>query len=239
VTRHEARVNAMPGIPDPPLPYTGGRIPASEGERRFVERRVRQQYIVAPALSFAALLTGFGLGWPWLAAAGVIGFGLTALLIGSRALVERRLVFIRGALWTPRPYRYFIYEGFAAVAYGLAFLAAAACLIAPAALFVHGTALERMREIVLARPGFALVPLGTALLFYGAGFLVGFGRRATSVGDRLWIEFLHLPARIGGSILIAWALAMVALGAVEWASPTLFHRWFQAVFGHPWPFGAT
>jgi hypothetical protein len=114
-------VNApTPGIPDPPLPYTGGRIPASEDERRFAERRVLQQYIVAPALSFAAVLIGFNFGWPRLTVAGVIGFGLTALLIGSRMVRERQLIFIRGAPGTPREYRCFIYEGLAAVPYGLA-----------------------------------------------------------------------------------------------------------------------
>jgi len=225
-----------PGIPDPPLPFTGGRIPASEDERRFVERRVLQQYVVAPALSFAALLIGFNLGWPRLAAAGVIGFGLTALLIGYRAVRERRLMFIRGALRTPREYRYFIYEGFAAVPYGLSYAMGALCLIVPAALFINGTSLERMREVALARPSLLLLPLGPLFLFHGLGFLMGFGRRASSIGDRLWIEALQLPSRLGGLILVAWAAALLAVGAVEWIEPALFHRWFESIFGNPWPF---
>jgi hypothetical protein len=234
--RDEARVNAMSGIPDPPLPYTGGRIATSEDERLSVERRVLQQYIVAPALSFAALLVGFNLGWPRLAAVGVIGFGLTALLIGYRALSERRLMFIRGALRTAREYRYFIYEGVAAVPYGLAYVTGAVCLIAPAALFFNGTSLERMRDAVLTRPSLALVPLGTLLLFHGLGFLIGFGRRAASIGDRLWIELLHLPERLAGLILIAWATTLLAIGLIEWLRPELFHQWFQSIFGNPWPF---
>lgn len=229
----------VPGIPDPPLPFTGGRIPASADERRFVERRVALQFIVAPAVSFAALLVGFNLGWPRLAALGVIGFGLTALLIGYRAISEQRLMFIRGALLTPREYRYFIYEGVAAVAYGLAYLIGAVCLITPAALFFNGMGLVPMRDAVLARPSLALVPLGALLLCHGLGFVIGFGRRATSLGDRLWIELMHLPSRLGGLILIAWAAALLALGLVEWFTPALFHQGFQSIFGNPWPFKAT
>lgn len=236
--RDQARDRLENGIPDPPLPYTGGRIPASEQEYRLVARRVLQQYVVAPALSFAALLTGFNLGWPGLAALGVIGFGLTALLIGYRAIVERRLLFIRTGLSTTRRYLYFIYEGPAAVVFGLAYLAGAACLLVPAVLFISGASLEQMRSSVLARPGLALVPLGVALFLYGLGFLIGFGRRAASIVDRLWIELLHAPARLAGVILIALALTMVAIGLVERVRPALFHRWFESLFGNPWPFDA-
>lgn len=213
-----------PGIPDPPLPYTGGRIPASEDERRFAERRVLQQYILAPALSSAALLIGFNLGWSKLAAAGVIGFGLTALLIGYRMVRERQLIFIRGAPLTPREYRYFIYEGRAAVPYGLAYLVGALCLIAPAVLFMSGTSLQRLRDVALARPSLLLLPLGLLLLLYGLGFLIGFGRRGTSTGDRLGIALHDLPARLGGLILVAWAAAMLVVGAVEAIDPALFNR---------------
>lgn len=225
-----------PGIPDSPLPYTGGRIPASEDERRFAERRVLQQYIVAPALSFAAVLIGFNAGWPTLTAAGVIGFGLTALLIGSRMVRERQIVFIRGAPLTPREYRYFIYEGRAAVPYGLAYLWGAVCLIAPAALFLGGTRLQHLRDLALARPSLLLLPLGLLLLLYGLGFLIGFSRRPTSTVDRLGIALHDLPSRLGGLILIAWAIAMLAVGAVEAFDPAQFNRGFESIFGNPWPF---
>ncbi len=118
----------MNGIPDPPLPFTGGRIPASEEERTLVERRVVAQFIVAPTVSFAALLVGFYLDWPRVTAAGVFGFGLSAIWIGGLAAYERRLMFIRGGTMTLRQYRYFIYEGVAAIPYGLAIAWAAALL---------------------------------------------------------------------------------------------------------------
>lgn len=224
------------GIPDPPLPFTGGRIAASEEERSFVRRRVMLQFFVAPALSLAVLLIGFNLGWPRLTAVGVIGLGLSALLTGYLAISEKRMMFIRGSTMTLREYRYFIYEGFAAVPYGLVFLVAGACLITPAALFFIGMSLERIRDIVLARPSLAFIPLGGLFAFQGLGFLIGFGRRATSVGDRLWIEFQHLPARLGGLILIVWGAGLLVIGFVEWYSPALFNHWFQATFGNPWPF---
>jgi len=36
--------------------------------------------------------------------------------------------------------------------------------------------------------------------------------------------------------LVAWAAALLAVGAVEWIEPALFHRWFESIFGNPWPF---
>jgi hypothetical protein len=227
-----------PGIPDPPLPFTGGRIPASEAERAGVERRVMAQFFVAPALSFAALGGGFNLGWPRLAAAGVIGLGLTALVIGYLAVSERRLMFIRGNLRTLRQYRYFIYEGVAAVPYGLAFAVAGAVLVVPAVLFLSGTGLEFMRDAALARPHLALIPGGAGLLCNGLGFVIGFRRAAVSIGERIEIALLHLPAQLGGLILVALGAAALALGFVEWLRPEVFQQGFRVIFGNPWPFGA-
>ena len=222
-------------IPDAPLPFTGGRLPISEKERRFVARRVILQSFVAPALSFATVLIGFELDWPRLIAIGVIGFGLSALLVGYFACSEQRLMFIRETAERPE-YRYCIYEGFAALPYGLTFVVVGFSVITPAVLFLTGTSLEQMRKTVLARPSLALIPLGLALLFHGLGFVIGFGRRATSIGNRLWNEFQNLPARLGGLILITWAAALLSVGMIEWLSPKLFQLWFQSFFGNPWPF---
>lgn len=225
-----------PGVADPPLPFTGGRIAASEAERKFVERRVMTQFFVAPALSMAALIAGFNLGHPRLAATGVIGLGLCALWIGTLAIREQRLMFIHGGSMTLRPYRYFIYEGHAAVPYGLAYLVGGACLLVPAMLFLSGASLERMRDDVLARPSLALIPLGALFLCYGMGFLIGFVHRAGSTWQRLFGMLIDAPARLGGLILIAWAAGLLAVGGLEWLRPELFHQWFQSIFGNPWPF---
>jgi hypothetical protein len=194
------------------------------------------QYFVAPAVSCAALLGGFNLGWPRLAAAGVIGLGLSALATGILAVLERRLMFIRGGSLTPRAYRYFIYEGVAAVPYGLAFAVAGLALGACGLFFLGGLAPAAMRDTVLAEPHIALVPAGAALIFWGLGFVVGFPRAAGSTGDRLAVALTHLPARLGGLILMGLGAGAFALGLLEWLEPQLFRAEFRDTFGNPWPF---
>ena len=76
------------------LPFNGGRLPASDEELALVKRRVVAVYIIAQALSLAATLIGFGLGWPRLAAASAIGLGAAALVIGELAITKRRFAFI-------------------------------------------------------------------------------------------------------------------------------------------------
>ncbi len=164
--------------------------------------------------------------------------GLSALWIGYFAISERRLMFIRGSTTTHREYRYVIYEGFAAVPYGLAYAVGGACLVSPAVLFLSGTNLERMRDVVLARPSLALVPLGALFLCNGLGFMMGFVHRSGSRWQRAFEMLLDAPARLGGLILIAWALAALGVGMVEWLRPALFHQWFQSIFDNPWPFKA-
>jgi hypothetical protein len=225
-----------PGIPDPPLPFTGGRIPASETERAFVERRVLMQSIIAPAVSLGAVIGGYSLGWPRLAAVGVLALGLTGLGVGWLAVSERRLTFIRGGALTPKACRYFIYEGFAAVPYGLAFAVAGVALAVCGLLVFAGTNLDAMRVAVLTRPHLALLPVGTGLLFYGCGFLIGFRRAGSSWSERLAIAFAHLPAQLGGLILVTLGVGTLVIGLVEWVEPTVFRQEFESVFGNPWPF---
>jgi hypothetical protein len=225
-----------PGIPDPPLPFTGGRIPRDEAERRQVEWRVMAQYFVAPALSFAAVAAGISLGWPRLAATGVLGLGLSILANGLLAVRERRLLFIRGGTLTRREYRYFIYEGLAAVPYGLAITIAGTLLAVPAVLFLAGVEPEAMRAAVLARPHLLLIPGGSGLLLHGLGFCIGFGREAQSPRDRVAIALLHLPALLGGLILVALGGALLAIGLTEWLAPAVFRARFESLFGNPWPF---
>jgi hypothetical protein len=231
--------SATPGIYDPPLPFSGGRIPASAREYRHAQWRVMSLCFVAPALSLAAVSLGASLGWPWLAALGALALGLTGVAYGGLAAVERRLMFIRGPTLLGRRehrYRYFIYEGVAAVPYGLAFAIAGAALAGAALLFLLGTSLGQMRAAVLAQPHLALVPAGGALLAHGLGFLIGFSRTPASPGDRFSIALQHLPARLGALILIGWALALLAVGLVEWLRPDVFDAGFRSVFGNPWPF---
>jgi hypothetical protein len=224
------------GISDAPLPFTGGRLPASPEELAFVARRVALHYAVAPALSFAALLGGFYLGWPRIAAAGVIGFGLTGLWIGGLAILERRLLFIRPGLGFRRDRMFVIYEGFAAVLWGLAYVLGGATLIVASALFIGGTTIEQMRDHILARPALVLVPAGAALLCQGLAFFIGFVDRRGSPTRRFFGMLLDAPARLAGLIVMAWGGAMLWIGLVDWLAPAVFLRWFESVTGNPWPF---
>ncbi len=225
-----------PGIPDPPLPFTGGRIPADEAEWRFVERRVMLQFFVAPALSLAALGGGFSLGWPRLAAAGLVGLGLSGLLVAWFAVTERRLMFIRGGTMTPRAYRYFIYEGVAAIPFGLVFALAGLAALAAGLLYLDGRSTAAMRDAVLARPHRLLLPLGAALACQGLGFLIGFSRAGISWRERLGVALLHLPARLGGAMLFALGGGALFAGIVEWLHPEAFREGFAGIFGNPWPY---
>jgi hypothetical protein len=213
-------------------------VPVSEAERAFVERRVMAQYFVAPGLALAALGAGVNLGWPRLAASGWIGLGIAGLAVAWFAIRERRLMFIRGGSMTPRAYRYFIYEGVAAVPYGLAFAVAGLALVTSGLWYLAGTSAGAIRGALLAHPHRALLPAGAALLCYGLGFLIGFRRRASSFADRLAVALLHLPAQLGGLILCALGSAAFVLGLIEWLHPVLFRQQFQALFGNPWPFDA-
>jgi hypothetical protein len=187
-------------------------------------------------VSLGILLTGFYLGLGPVTAMGAIGLGLTATTIGALAIAERRLVFIRGGTLTPRPYRYFIYEGFAAIPYGLAFLVAGLVLGLAGAMYIAGLDLETQRAAVLARPHLVLLPVGAYLLFHGLGFVIGFRRAAASWSERLSTALAHLPAQLGGLILMALAVGSLALGLTEWLRPDVFRQEFQAFFGNPWPF---
>lgn len=229
---------STPGVPDPPLPFSGGRIPVDEAEWRFVERRVMLQFFVAPALSLAAMGGGFNLGWPRLAAAGVVGLGLSGLLVAWFAVRERRLMFIRGGSMTRRAYRYFIYEGGAAVPFGLVFAIGGLAALVAGLLFFAGVGPDSQRDAVLARPYRALLPVGAALACQGAGMLIGFRREARTWRDRLGVAFLHLPAQLGGVILLVLGGGALWLGGLEWLQPDRFRSGFQAVSGNPWPFDA-
>jgi hypothetical protein len=220
-----------------PLPFTGGRVPASPEELDLVARRVALQFLVAPAISFAALLGGFYLGWPRIAALGIVGFGLSGLWIGGLAILEHRLMFIRPGQRFRRERDFVIYEGIAAVPYGLTFVLGGTCLVGAATVFLAGTSLDEMRAHVLARPAFALVPVGAMLVSQGLAFVIGFVDRRGSAARRMFGMLLDAPVRLGGLILIALGALVLWVGLVDWLTPALFHAWFESTTGNPWPFG--
>jgi hypothetical protein len=211
------------GIADPPLPFNGGRFATTDAELVLVKRRILWLYIVAPSLSFAALLVGFEQGWSRLVAAGTIGFGATAFAIGERAMTERCLMFIVRSFRGERR-RYVLYEGVAALPFGFAYVVAGLSLTVPAIAFLTGTGLESMRELVFARPSYALLPIGAFLLAHGLGFAIGFAHRGGSLGRRLFDALLNLPGRLAGVILLAWGVLVFCIGLYEWLLPDAFDR---------------
>jgi hypothetical protein len=213
--------NVKVGIADPPLPFNGGRYANTDAEIVLARRRVLTLLIIAPALSFAMLLLGFEREWPLLAAAGVIGFGVTALAIGGLAMAERRLVFIVRSRQGERR-RYVLYEGPAAVPFGGAYVVAGLSLIVPAVLFVLGASMDNLQDQVLARPSYALIPAGAFLFSHGLGFLIGFVDRSGSRGQRIFNAMLNLPGRLGGLILLFWGAVALAVGIYEWLLPAAF-----------------
>lgn len=219
----------------PPLPFTAGRYAASEQELVRVRRRVWRLHLLAPLVSFIALAAGFHLGWPLLTAAGVVGFGVVACAIGAFAIAERRLLFYVRNYQSDR-YRHVLYEGLAAVPLGAALFAAGAWLIALTFFYLMGSTIEALRAAMLARPSLALVPLGVIMTATGLGFAIGFSHPARTMGQRLWLALLNLPARLGGVILLMQGAVVLAIGLLDWLSPATFDAGFQWIFENPWPF---
>lgn len=225
----------MSGADAAPLPFEAGRHPETEAEIKLIRRRIALLYIAAPGMAMAALLLGFYQQWPVVAATGVIGLGALAIVLGGIAVAERRLFFIVRGYQEERR-RYVLYEGIAAVPFGISLIAGGASLIALAGLYLMGNSVDALRNQVLARPGQALIPIGVILAAKGLGFLIGFSRRVDTLGQRAWVALLNLPGRLGGLIIFAWGVAALAIGVVEWLSPAAFDRGFQSIFGNPWPF---
>jgi hypothetical protein len=182
------------------------------------------------------LLLGFHLSWPLLGAAGLFGLGATAIVIGGFAIAERRLVFLVRSLKGERR-RYVLYEGIAALPFGVSFVALGASVAALAGLYAMGHSLAALRDQLLARPGYALTPIGVILAAKGLGFLIGFSRRTDTLRERIGVALMNLPGRLGGLILFAVGAATLAVGLVECAAPEVFRHWFQSLTGNPWPFG--
>ena len=226
----------MEGLAEAPLPFDGGRQAVSDEEIARVRRRALVLYIVAPAISAAALLTGFARGWPALAAGGAIGLGATALVAGLLAMAERRLYFLARGLRMNRT-RYVLYEGFAAIPLGFAWAVAGATVVVAAVAFLQGAGPQALRAQVAERPGHALVPAGAFLLANGLGLVIGFSRREGSFGQRLAGWLVELPSRLGGTILVVLGAAALAAGLYEWLRPGEFDLRLAEIARGRLPFG--
>jgi hypothetical protein len=219
----------------PPLPFTGGRYPASIEELSELRRRVWRLHIAAPSACCIALIAGLHLEWPILSAGSLIGVGLVLVAIGVPAMIERRLFFYVRNFESDR-YRYVIYEGLAAVPIGFALLTAGASLIALVTLYLLADPVQTLRDRMLARPSLVLVPVGLVMTATGLGFAIGFSHPARTIAQRIGLTLLNMPARIAGLILLVQGAVVLAIGLLEGLSPAAFDQAFQWIFDNPWPF---
>ena len=220
---------------DAPLPFDGGRHPATPAELALARRRTLGLAFAAPLASLSAVLAGAALGRPAVVAVGLLGLGATGLAIGVLAVVERRLFFLVRSHRGERR-AYVIHEGTAAAAFGFVPGLLGASAVGVGIAVLRGADADALREVALAKPGLWLAPLGATLLSLGLGFAIGFrtapGTRAARAGRLL----ASLPARLGGFVLIGWGAAAMAAGLFERASPAGFRATWRALLGARWPF---
>lgn len=227
---------SLQGVADPPLPFEAGRFADPGAELASVRRLVLVFYLLAPVACAAAILAGFAVGRPAVIAAGAAGLGVLAVVVGVLAVVKRRLFFVVRSLRLDRT-RYVLYEGLAAVPFGLAWIVAGLTLAAGAAGFLVAGGALALRASLLERPGLALVPAGAFLLTQGLGFTIGFARRGGSRGERIGRWLLELPARLGGLVLVLLGTALLAAGLHEWAMPAAFDAAIAELARGRLPFG--
>jgi hypothetical protein len=222
------------GPVDPPLPFSGGRFPASAAEAAQVERRIFALYLVAPLAATGVALAGFHFARPAWLALGAAGLGAVALAVGLLAALERRLMFFARSFMR-RDARFVIYEGAAAVPFGLALASVGLCVLALVLAWMIGITPEQLREALLARPGLALVPIGLWFALTGLGLVTGFADRRGPVARRALHALNDLTTRLAGVLVAAIGLALLAAGLVDAMSPALFDAAFHSLAGNPWP----
>lgn len=223
------------GPVDPPLPFSGGRFPASAAEAAQIERRIVALYFVAPLATIGIALTGFHLARPARLALGLAGLGVIVLAVGLLAALERRLLFFARSFMR-RDARFVIYEGAAAMPFGLALAWVGLCVLALALASAAGVTPTRLRAAVLARPSLALVPLGLWFVLTGLGLVIGFvNHRREALARRALDALSDLTTRLAGAFVTAIGLALLAAGLVDAVSPPLFDAALRSLTGNPWP----
>lgn len=225
------------GPVDPPLPFSGGRFPASAAEAAQVERRIVALYLIAPLAAAGAALAGFHLGRPAWLALGLAGLAAVAMAVGLLAVRERRLLFFARSFMR-REARFVIYEGAAAVPFGLALAWAGTCALALVLAWVGGVTPLRLRAALLARPSLALLPVGLWFGLTGLGLVIGFADRRGTSARRVLHAVNDLASRLGGALVGLIGLALCGAGLADALSPALFDAAWRSLTGNPWPWRA-
>lgn len=222
------------GPVDPPLPFNGGRFAASATEAARIERRIVALHLAAPLGATVIALAGFHFGRPAWLMLGLAGLGAMALAVGLLAARERRLLFFARSFMR-RDARFVVYEGAAAVPFGLALAWVGLCVLALVIASAAGVAPTRLREALLARPSLALVPLGLWFALTGLGLVIGFAGRHAAPARGALHALNDLTTRLAGAMVATIGLALLAAGVVDAVSPSSFDAAFRSLAGNPWP----
>lgn len=202
---------------------------AAGDDGRRVRRRFGLLHIALPAVSLFGIVAGIGLGVAWMTQLGGLGLAAMFFFIGALAIRERRVV-----VWNETVSNHVAietYSGVAAVPMGLAGIVGGLTLFALAIAQMQGVSLDSMRSLLRARPGLALVPIGTVLIFTGLGFVIGFAVGKDPDKGPLFNAVLSIPSRLGGLIQLACGGAAAGLGVFELLRPEAFDRALAAFFG--------
>lgn len=173
-----------------------------------------------PALGLLSWIAGQRLGRTWLVDAGIFVLAAAAVLTGLACIAWRRVVVLRREL--SFGFKLVVYEGVPARLAGVALITLGCAVAAVGAAHAMGVDALRMREIVVARPGFALAPLGFALLVAGAAYMIGFAADLATGANPVLEVLYGVPQRLGGLILAAIGAAALALGLYELIEPAGF-----------------
>jgi len=194
-----------------------------------VQLRYGLLHIAWPVASLCIGVVGIAQGMAWLARLGLVAFGAALAVIGTLAIVERRVLFWnetvsnRVAIQTHR--------GVPAVLMGAAVLLGGVIVLLLVTAHALGASVQAMRGLVLTRPGLALVPVGTMLVLFGLSFVAGLLAGRDADKGLLFNAMLGLPSRVGGAILLAWGLAALGAGTFELLQPEAFDRAVRRMFG--------
>lgn len=204
-----------------------GRATGDDGRR--LRRRFGLLHIALPAVSMVWIVAGLGLGITWMTELGGLGLAAMFFFIGALAIRERRVL-----VWNETVSSHVAIEthrGAAAVSMGLAGIVGGLTLFALAVAHIQGMSLNSIGRLLRARPGLALVPIGTVLIFTGLGFVMGVAAGKDPGKGPVFHAVLGIPSRLGGLIQLAWGVAAAGLGAFELLQPEAFDRAVAAFFG--------
>ena len=117
-----------------------------------------------------------------------------------------------------------VYQGAGAIFWGLAFLLIGFGALAAGLVVTLGRS-DAMLALIQERPGIPMLWGGLLCFTIGVGLSAPWRRGDGSVPP----QFVLLPGRIGGSLLILLGLFVIALGAYEMLFPQDFEAAVQAV----------